>query len=181
MLRQHRQGCLSVHFGEDGQILREYLAQLIFQAADIHGSFFLHSVVFPKKRLDRGNLIIWDDRRFQAGPQPQKRDPLCVIFVIMNIADIHILVGMGHDGIENKNLQSGIPEPVIQRQMVNASGLHVDPSGQLICLPQSQNAVHCALHRAIAAVQNFIRSSYDFLCGQRYSHQTEISADVDSH
>ena len=52
------------HLGKDGQILWKYLAELVFQPADIHGGFFFHGVVLPKESLDCGNLIIGDDRGF---------------------------------------------------------------------------------------------------------------------
>ena len=112
------------------------MPQLVLQATDIHGGFLLHGVVLPKKCFDCGNLIVRDDGCLQAGPQSQLRNPPGIVLVVVNIADVYVLVGVSHDGIEDENLQARILEPVIQRKMINTGGFHVDFCRQIVCLLQ---------------------------------------------
>ena len=74
-------------------------------------------MILAKKRLDRRNLVRRDEGCFQIRAQPQQRDPPRVQFVIVDVADIGVLIGVGHNGVENKHLQSGLLEPVVQRKV----------------------------------------------------------------
>ena len=57
---------------------------------------FFHYMILAKKRLDRRNLVLRDDEGcFQIRAQPQQRDPPRVQFVVVDIADIGVLIGVG--------------------------------------------------------------------------------------
>ena len=56
---------------------------------------FFHYMILAKKRLDRRNIVLRAEGCFQIRAQPQQRDPPRVQFVVVDIADIGVLIGVG--------------------------------------------------------------------------------------
>lgn len=84
----------------------------------------------------------------------------------MHLPNICILVSVRDKRIQDKQIHPVVFQLMVQRQMINTGGLHIDPDGQIVLPYQGEDVLNRPLHRPLAAVQYLI-SSADTSCDGR--------------
>ena len=178
---QQFQGSSACYLGKDFEILRKNLPKLCFQPVDILFTLSLEIEVFPCQVTDIEDQIIGDHGYFQVWPQAQASNFLGIQLVIVDFADVDVLIGVGNKGIENKNLISQFFEIVVKRIVIDTSGFQKYLRAQPLPLFHRLDPLYCSLQRLRFAVDQFVGFSCQIIVWQCDRQFTEICAYINAN